>query len=61
MNTYKKNEFLLINIFNLMNQQRERVLIIGAGPSGLSLLRAFECQRELWEGRLELVCVEKQS
>ena len=31
-----------------MNQQRERVLIIGAGPSGLSLLRAFECQRSKW-------------
>jgi len=44
-----------------MNQQKNKILIIGAGPSGLSILRAFENEKNLWKNTLEITCVEKQS
>ncbi|GAC58379.1 putative flavin-containing monooxygenase [Gordonia hirsuta DSM 44140 = NBRC 16056] len=37
------------------------VAIIGAGPSGLAVLRAFEAARETGEDVPDLVCFEKQS
>ena len=40
---------------------RKRVAIIGAGPSGLAQLRAFESARRRGEEIPELVCFEKQS
>ena len=39
----------------------KRVAIIGAGPSGLSQLRAFQSAREQGADIPELVCFEKQS
>lgn len=39
----------------------ERVAIIGAGPSGMAQLRAFEAAREAGAAVPELVCFEKQS
>ncbi len=40
---------------------RERVAIIGAGPSGLAQLRAFQSAREKGAEIPEVVCFEKQS
>ncbi|CAA2138860.1 MULTISPECIES: NAD(P)-binding domain-containing protein [Methylobacterium] len=40
---------------------KKRVAIIGAGPSGLAQLRAFEAARRAGEEIPELVCFEKQS
>ena len=39
----------------------KRVAIIGAGPSGLAQLRAFQSAREKGEDIPEIVCFEKQS
>jgi trimethylamine monooxygenase len=39
----------------------KRVAIIGAGPSGLAMLRAFEAARKAGAEIPELVCYEKQS
>jgi len=39
----------------------ERVAIIGAGPSGLAQLRAFEAARQAGATNPEIVCYEKQS
>ncbi|MFC0313863.1 NAD(P)-binding domain-containing protein [Gordonia phosphorivorans] len=38
-----------------------RIAIIGAGPSGLAMLRAFEAAREAGAEVPELVCYEKQT
>lgn len=40
---------------------RERVAIIGAGPSGLAQLRAFQSAREKGAEIPEIVCFEKQA
>ncbi len=40
---------------------KKRVAIIGAGPSGLAALRAFETARQQGEEIPELVCFEKQA
>lgn len=40
---------------------RRRVAIIGAGPSGLSLLHAFEAARRAGTAVPDLVCFEKQA
>jgi len=40
---------------------RERVAIIGAGPSGLAQLRAFQSAREAGAAIPEIVCFEKQD
>src|SRR6056297_3903624 len=39
----------------------KRVAIIGAGPSGLAQLRAFQSAREKGEDIPEIVCFEKQD
>ena len=39
----------------------KRVAIIGAGPSGLAQLRAFQSAKENGEEIPEVVCFEKQS
>lgn len=39
----------------------KRVCVIGAGPSGLSVLRAFSADRDKGEPIPEIVCFEKQS
>ncbi|MBT5137919.1 MAG: NAD(P)/FAD-dependent oxidoreductase, partial [Acidimicrobiaceae bacterium] len=38
-----------------------RVAIIGAGPSGLAMLRAFASERDKGGDIPDLVCYEKQS
>ena len=38
----------------------KKVAIIGAGPSGLAQLRAFQSARENGEEIPEIVCFEKQ-
>ena len=40
---------------------RQRVAIIGAGPSGLAQLRAFKAAEEKGEEIPEIVCFEKQD
>ncbi|MFP6775903.1 MAG: NAD(P)/FAD-dependent oxidoreductase, partial [PS1 clade bacterium] len=40
---------------------KKRVAIIGAGPSGLAQLRAFQSAESKGEGVPEIVCFEKQS
>lgn len=40
---------------------KKRIAILGAGPSGLAQLRAFEAARETGANVPELVCYEKQS
>ena len=40
---------------------KKRVAIIGAGPSGLAQLRAFQAAKEKGASIPELVCYEKQS
>ncbi|MEP3629503.1 MAG: NAD(P)/FAD-dependent oxidoreductase, partial [Hyphomicrobiales bacterium] len=40
---------------------KKRVAIIGAGPSGLAQLRAFQSAKENGEDIPEIVCFEKQS
>ena len=42
----------------LMNK---RVAIIGAGPSGISALRAFSTARDNGEDVPEITCLERQS
>ena len=39
----------------------ERIAIIGAGPSGMAVLRAFESARRKGAEIPELVCHERQS
>ena len=40
-----------------------RVCVIGAGPSGTAMLRAFQCERTKASGDAvpEIVCYEKQA
>ena len=40
---------------------QKRVAIIGAGPSGLAQLRAFQSAKANGEEIPEIVCYEKQS
>lgn len=40
---------------------RKRVAVIGAGPSGTAVLRAFQSAAEKGEEIPEIVCFEKQS
>lgn len=44
-----------------MNDMKPRICIIGAGPSGLAVLRAFESARRKGVDIPEMVCFEKQS
>lgn len=46
---------------NKENLQNKRIGIIGAGPSGLAQIRAFEALKERGENIPEIVCFEKQS
>lgn len=46
---------------NTENLQYKRIGIIGAGPSGLAQIRAFEALKEKGEIIPEIVCFEKQS
>lgn len=46
---------------NNENLQNKRIGIIGAGPSGLAQIRAFEALKERGENIPEIVCFEKQS
>lgn len=46
---------------NNENLQNKRIGIIGAGPSGLAQLRAFEALKNQGESIPEIVCFEKQS
>jgi trimethylamine monooxygenase len=39
----------------------KRVAVIGAGPSGTAVLRAFQSAAEKGEAIPEVVCFEKQS
>ncbi len=40
---------------------KKRIAIIGAGPSGLAQLRAFQSAKMKGEDIPEIVCFEKQS
>ena len=40
---------------------KKKVAVIGAGPSGLAQLRAFQSAKEKGEEIPEVVCFEKQS
>ncbi len=44
-----------------MSMKNKRIAILGAGPSGLAQLRAFEALRKKGEEIPELVCYEKQD
>jgi trimethylamine monooxygenase len=44
-----------------MMNEKKKVAIIGAGPSGMAQLRAFESAERDGEQLVELVCFEKQS
>lgn len=46
---------------NTENLQNKRIGIIGAGPSGLAQIRAFEALKDKGETIPEIVCFEKQS
>ena len=39
----------------------KRIAVIGAGPSGLAVLRAFGAARKAGKDVPEIVCFEKQS
>ncbi|WP_226064718.1 flavin-containing monooxygenase [Kaistella polysaccharea] len=46
---------------NKDNLQNKRIGIIGAGPSGLAQIRAFEALKDQGENMPEIICFEKQS
>ena len=46
---------------SMQNNSNKRVCIIGAGPSGTAVLRAFHSAQSKGESIPEIVCYEKQS
>ena len=51
----------IISLYFLGEKMKQRVGIIGAGPSGLAQLRAFKSAEEKGTDVPEVVCFEKQS